>query len=67
MKRDPVDEQRQCAIAAADAAMQTAKRRFSLAALACLRRELGCEALVQQALHELDSARALLCTASEKP
>lgn len=53
------------AVAAADARMEIAKRRFSLAALACLRGALDAPVLVQRALEEVDAARAALREASD--
>jgi hypothetical protein len=63
---DPKAEQKRArAIAQADAKMQAAKTRFSLACLACLRNALDAEQQVQAALREVDQARAALREASE--
>jgi hypothetical protein len=58
-------EQRRQALAAADAKMQAAKARFSLAALACIRGAIDAPALVQRALQDIDAARAALREAVE--
>lgn len=49
-----------CAARAADARIATARHRASLAFLACMRGAPDCERLVQQALAEVDAARAEL-------
>jgi hypothetical protein len=53
------------ALANADARMQQAKARFSLAALACLRGAVDAEQQVAAALLEVDQARAALRDANE--
>ena len=54
------EEQRRRALAAADERMQLAKRRFSLASLACLRAAPDAAEQVAKALAEVDQARAAL-------
>jgi hypothetical protein len=58
-------EARRLALANADASMQQAKHRFSLACLACLRGAIDAELLVAQALRDIDQARNALRVAQE--